>query len=95
MLIITSTMVCPNVQRWKLLEEQIRKLEAWMASHSTEPQLARLVAEYPRRGGRKKIAKLYVPRELRELARTQDKIGWRNFREGKISKCFHISQGQY
>ena len=75
MLIITSTMVCPNVQRWKLLEEQIRKLEAWMASHSKEPQLARLVAEYPRRGGRKKIAKLYVPRELKELARTHCRIG--------------------
>ena len=46
-------MVCPNSQRQKLLEEQICKLEAWMASHYTEPQLARLVVEYLRRGGRK------------------------------------------
>ena len=26
------------------------------------------------------------------LARTQDKIGWRNFTEDKIPKCFSISQ---
>ena len=80
-------MECPNSHRRALLGEQVRKLETWMASHSTEPELARLVAEYLRGGGRRKFARMYVPRGLKELGRTQDRIGWRNFTEGKISKA--------
>ena len=34
-------MECPSSHRRALLEEQICKLETWMASHSTEPELAR------------------------------------------------------
>ena len=76
-------MVCPSGHRRKLLEEQIGKLETWMASHNTEPELSRLVAEYLRGGGRRTFARMRVPRELKELGRTQDRIGWRNFTEGK------------
>ena len=38
---------------------------------------------------------MYVPRELRELAKTQVRIGWRNFTEGKISNCFCLTQRWY
>ena len=38
---------------------------------------------------------MYVPRELKELGRTQDRIGWRNFTEGKISKCFCVTQRRF
>ena len=68
-------MECPSSHRRALLEEQICKLETWMASHSTEPALARLVAEYLRGGRQRTFARMYVPRELKELDRTQDRIG--------------------
>ena len=45
-----------------------------------------------RKRGHRKFVKLYVPRKLRDLARTQDKTGRRNFTEDEISKCFGISQ---
>ena len=61
-----------------------------MASHHTEPQLTQLVAVYLQEVGRRTFAKLYVLRELKDLARTQDKIGWRNFIKGKISKCLPL-----
>ena len=80
-------MECPNSHRRALLGEQVRKLETWMAAHSTEPELARLVAEYLRGGGRRKFARMYVPRGLKELGRTQDRIGWRNFTEGKYQNA--------
>ena len=83
-------MVCLSGHRQKLLEEQICKLETWMALHSTEPALAQLVAEYLRGDGRRKFTRMYVPRELKELGRTQDRIGWRNFTKGKITKCFRV-----
>ena len=36
-----------------------------------------------------------VPSELKELGRTQDRIGWRNFTEGKITKCFCAVQRRF
>ena len=63
-----------------------------MASHSADSELAQLVAEYFRGRGRRKFVKLHVPRKLRDLVRTQDKTGRRNFTEDEISKCFGISQ---
>ena len=66
-----------------------------MASHNTAPELSRLVAEYLRGGGQRTFARMRVPRELKELGRTQDRIGWRNFTEGKITKCFCAVQRRF
>ena len=88
-------MVYPSSHRRKLLEEQICKLKTWMALHNTEPGLLRLVAEYFRGGGQKTFARMRVTRELKELGRTQDRIGWRNFTEGKITKCFRAVQRRF
>ena len=76
--------VCPSGHRRKVLEEQICKLKTWMASHNTEPELAQLVAGYLRGGGRRTFAMMCVPRALKELSRTQGRIGWRNFTQVKM-----------
>ena len=69
-----------------------------MVLHNKEPELAQLVAlvaEYLRGGGRRTFARMRVPSELKELGRTQDRIGWRNFTEGKITKCFRAVQRRF
>ena len=53
------------------------------------------MAEYLRGGRHRTFAKMHVPRELKELGRTQDRIGWQNFTEGKISKCFCVTQRRF
>ena len=89
-------MVCPNRQRRQLLEEQIRKLEDWMESHYTDPELGRMVGQYLRGRSRRKFASLSCnSRQLLILAKTQDMIGWRNFTEGKLTRYFRVVQKRY
>ena len=66
-----------------------------MVLHNRELELAQLVTGYLRRGRSRKLAQKYMPRDLKELTRMQDRIGWRNFTEGKISKCFRLTQRGY
>ena len=65
-----------NDQRTKLPEKQICKLEAWMASHSADSELAQLVAEYFRGRGRRKFIKLYVPRKPRDPCQDSGQVDW-------------------
>ena len=61
-----------------------------MQSHgNTDPQLVHWVSKYILERGRVKFENLgFMSPELQKLAESQDKIGWRNLMEGRISKQF-------
>ena len=88
-------MVCP-CENMKLFREQVRSFEEWMHTHHTDPELVPLVTDYLLgRGSTKFIHLSDLPRYFRGLALSQDKIGWRNFTEGKVTKVFRRVQESY
>ena len=82
--------VCTNEERSRLFEENVEELRAWMSSHgNTDPQLVHWVSKYILERGEVKFENLgSMSPELKKLAESQDKIGWRNLMEGRISKHF-------
>ena len=89
-------MVCPCENRTKLFREQVRSFEEWMHTHHTDPELVPLVTDYLLGRGSTKFIRLSdLPRYFRGLALSQDKIGWRNFTEGKVTKVFRRVQESY
>ena len=87
-------MVCRNADRTKLLEEHISMIEEWMECHYTDPLISEMVVWYLRGRGRRKLLQYPgLPPSLKSLAQTQDRIGWRNFTEGKLAVQFrHIQR---
>ena len=77
-------MVCPYKNMTRLFKEQVKKLNKWMHTHHTDPELAPLITEH-----------LLGRGEVKGLAKTQDAIGWRNFTKGKLSKTFRRVQKSY
>ena len=88
---------CMNPDRTRLLEENVKDLEAWLFSnHNTEPQLARMIPSYILGQGKVKFQKLgSMSPQVLKLAKSQDVIGWKNFMEGRISKYFGKVQEEF
>ena len=79
-------MVCRSEGRTRLFEVQVQKIAEWMEAHHTHPLLRRLLAQYLCGRGAKIFDHLkYLHPEAQALAQAQDRIGWRNFTEGKLS----------
>ena len=90
-------MVCRSKGRSGMFEEHVRKIEEWMESHYTDPDLGDLVVYYLRGRGRRKFAQLAkgYTRPYQDLAQAQDRIGWRHFTEGKLAKDFRAIQKRF
>ncbi len=89
--------VCPCEDRTRLLVEMTDDLEAWMAKGGkTNPEIVYWVPKYILFRGTKRFEDMgHMSPMMRELARSQDKIGWRNFMEGRISTHFYSIQNYH
>ena len=79
-------MVCPSVERTTLFDKQVDELDEWMKTHYTHPQLRKAVKIYLRSRGRRKFSAIWgMSHRMQIVARSQDRIGWRHFTEGKVT----------
>ena len=86
-------MVCRSAGRSGMFEEHVLKIEEWMETHYTDPELSILVLNYLHGRGRQKLTQLAKRcRRFQGLAQAQDRIGWRHFTEGKLAKQFRKIQ---
>ena len=87
--------VCPNEDRTRLLKEMVDDFETWMNKNdATNREIAYWVPKYILFRGTKKFEDLGpMSAHMKEIARSQDIIGWRNFMEGRISKkIYHLQR---
>ena len=89
--------ICTNNDRTRLLVEMADDLERWLTKdHKTYSEIAYWVPKYILYRGTKKFADLgAMSPGMKTLAESQDKIGWRNFMEGRISKHFYSLQSYH
>ena len=88
---------CEEAGRVDALKRSIDWLEDWLREAGTEPNLRECLIEYARGRGHERmedIARGMGP-GFREMGRSQDKIGWRRFMEGMISKEIIPIQADY
>ena len=76
--------MCPSEERTKLFLDTTDELEAWLnRDEKTEPELAYWIPKYILMRGTTNILDMgLMSPQMRRLAKSQDKIGWRNFIEG-------------
>ncbi len=89
--------ICPSEARTSLLEESVRELERWMRHNdNTHSEILYWVPKYIRARGRIPFSSLgAMSTHMTKLARSQDLIGWRNFLEGRVSRCFAEIQDKH
>ena len=82
---------CPSESRTKLFLDNVSELESWLAiNDNTDPELAYWLIKYIQGRGKLKFATLgQLSHNLQQLANSQDRIGWRNMMEGRVSKLFY------
>lgn len=70
--------------------------ENWMnKNNATNREIAHWVSKYILFRGTRKFENMgMMSAHMKEIAQSQDKIGWRNFMEGRISKKFYLLQLQ-
>ena len=78
---------CPGVGRTRLLKEGVKELEEWMQrDNRTNSEIAFWLPKYILfRGSRNWRSMGPMSKTMRDIAESQDQIGWREFMEGKIS----------
>ena len=88
--------VCNSKDRKRLLQRSICKLEVWMEEHNTHPDILEFVPLYlAHRGDRRLATYDWMSTGFRVAADEQDRIGWRNFTEGKIAERLRLEQESY
>ena len=87
-------MLCPDQDRTRLLQDQVKDLQEWLEKDNrTEPELAYWVIKYILMRNSKPWAEMgEMSEQMLLLARGQDKIGWRRFTEGYVTKQFYKRQ---
>ena len=91
---------CPSDSRTQLFLDNVAELDGWLSlNDNTDSELAYWLVKYIQGRGRLKFAELGpLSQNLLEAAVSQDRIGWRNMMEGRISKefygiqCLHLSK---
>ena len=86
--------VCASYGRTQLLTDGVETLEKWLhQDNRTDSELAFYLPKYILFRGRRRFASLGpMSAACLAAAKSQDKIGWRAFMEGKISKEIHLIQ---
>ena len=86
--------VCPDEDRSRLFRESTEKLERWLHyHHCTNPELAYWLPKYILSRGLVLFVDLgHMSPSMKRIAASQDKIGWRNFMEGRVSKRLFAMQ---
>jgi hypothetical protein len=89
-------MHCSDPGRFALFCEGVKSLSEWMAKGHTHPDLKKWLPPYLLNRGRRQFSALTgLPPSLRQLAASQDLIGWYCFLEGMITIHFEHLQMDY
>ena len=91
-------LTCEETKRVDCLLKSIDRLDKWLEEQGTEPRLHMALVRFARgRGGvTMRAAACGLGSMFGRLAQSQDKIGWRRFMEGMISKtAVEIQQAHY
>ena len=90
---------CRDVGRTDMFEHSVRDLFAWMSQHHMDPELIVIIKKYLLGRGEVTMTDcLTLPSKFTLLAEFQDKLGWDNFLEGRITSLMveeqrlHITQ---
>ena len=77
---------CMNPDRTKLFNEMVDSLEVWLRKgNKTDPELAYYIPKYMQARGTIRFQDLgRMSARVKELAKQQDVIGFRNFMEGRL-----------
>ena len=85
---------CPSESRTQLFLDNVAELEGWLTlNNNTDSELAYWLIKYIHGRGKLKFAELgSFSHNLEVAAISQDRIGWRNMMEGRVSKEFYAIQ---
>ena len=88
---------CPETGRVEAFRIGTNALEQWLDKADTDPDLTDNIVEYVRQRGTITMEEVTndAPPRFRQMALSQDKIGWRRLLEGMISMEITIIQQQY
>ena len=83
-----------NKDRVRLFTESVNNLEGWMKTRGkTDPEISYWLPMYIKCRGTRQFQDLgRMSPNMTALAKSQDKIGWRNLMEGRVSKHFYEIQ---
>ena len=89
-------LMCEEVGRVELLNQSIDLVDTWLLEHGTEEKLRKYLVRYAKGRGGRTMSELVSERAgpYRKLADSMDKIGWRRFMEGMVSKELLVIQGK-
>ena len=90
-------LTCSEEGRVSVLMSSISNMEKWLDDVGTDPRLVECMVEYARGRGRRSMKDVCArqhPR-YRAMAESQDKIGWRRFMEGMVSKDIINLQSEF
>jgi hypothetical protein len=80
--------LCPEERRVEVFMRSSELLERGLHIVDTDPELAECIVEYVQGRGQELMEEIVrgAPERFNAMGRSQDKIGWRRFLEGMISK---------
>ncbi len=89
--------LCPKEGREEVFTQSTLALERWLYDTDMDQELADCIVEYVQRRGQETMEEIIqeVPRRFNAMGQSQDRIGWRRFLEGMISKEITGFQQQY
>ena len=93
-------LLCDHPTRRKLYDECISTLEEWLSSTDTDENLSSLILTYLRGRGEKSMSRCLEDLDIHSnslscLAAEQDRLGFRGFIEGRLSRQFERRQRRH
>jgi hypothetical protein len=90
-------LLCPKECQVEVFMQSSMALERWLNKVDTDPDLADSIIKYAQQQGTVSMEDIVqeAPSRFQVLGKSQDKIGWRSFLEGMISKEITGIQQQY
>ena len=90
-------LLCKNDTRRKLHFESIVKFETWLKKRKTDPEITSLLVQYLKGPGEVTMVSCLSCRAakldmLQQLASEQDRLGFQNLSEGRVSTLFERIQ---
>ena len=78
---------CTDPGRSKLFDENVDELRVWLSRHDTPPELTHLLISYLLHRGTKPMSSFLSSNSIyTAMATAHDRLGWRSFLEGHITK---------
>ena len=87
--------LCPCVERMVAWDEAIDGLEEWMTAMDMDPEIQYCICQALRSRDPAHLFMAYTGERTQAAAQEQDRIGWMNFLEGRISRKWRECQAEY